>query len=187
MNWTDDEADSYRNRRRGSDGKPITVDVHILSVLNESDLVYFVAVNDRPVSAATAVRDMSLVTTQEAARHLGHAVRVKARREYAQNYTRVIREFSTKKKILNSKRDLLSAYLDALRSRRVRGVSYSEIWILVAVASVIVLVLVAGIVVAHTKKRRKNSVSSDATNMAFREHRNRNVILDSYSLATILR
>lgn len=177
MNWTEGEADSYRNRRRGSDGKPIEVDVHILSVLNESDLVYFVAVNGRPVSAATAVRDMSLVTTQEAARHLGHAVRVKARREYTQ-----ITVFY--KKFKNSKRDFLSAYLDALRYRRVRGVSYSEIWILVAIVSVIVLVLVAGIVVAHTKKKRKNSVSSDANNMAFREDRNRNVILDSYLSTT---
>lgn len=57
------------------------VDVHVLSVLNGLDLVYFVTVNDRPVLAAAAVRDMSLVTTREAANHLGRAVKTKARRE----------------------------------------------------------------------------------------------------------
>lgn len=55
--------------------------VDILSILNKVNLVYFVSVNDHPVSAATAVRDMSLVTTQEAANYLGYAVKIKARRE----------------------------------------------------------------------------------------------------------
>lgn len=82
-NWTtEDDANPYRNRRRDdADGKPIRVDVKVLSVLNELGLVYFVTVNDRPVPAATAVRDMSLVTTQEATDRLGYAVKIKARRE----------------------------------------------------------------------------------------------------------
>lgn len=53
----------------------------MLSILNKLDLVYFVSVNDHPISAATAVRDMSLVTTQEVANHLGYTVKIKARRE----------------------------------------------------------------------------------------------------------
>lgn len=80
-NWTEEEVNLYRNRRWDTNEKPIKVKVHILSILNKSDLVYFVSVNDHPVSAATAVRDMSLVTTQEVANHLGYAVKIKARRE----------------------------------------------------------------------------------------------------------
>lgn len=72
---------SDRNRRWDTNEKPIKVKVDVLSVLNKLDLVYFVSVNDHPVSAATAVRDMSLVTTREAANHLGYAVKIKARRE----------------------------------------------------------------------------------------------------------
>lgn len=71
----------YRNRRWNTNEKPIKVKVDILSILNKVDLVYFVSVNDHPVSAATAVRDMSLVTTQEAANYLGYSVKIKARRE----------------------------------------------------------------------------------------------------------
>lgn len=81
-NWTETDANSYRNRKRGSDGKPIQVGAHVLSVLNKSDLVYFVTVNGHPVAAETAVRDMSLVTTREVANCLGYPVKVKARREY---------------------------------------------------------------------------------------------------------
>lgn len=80
-NWTEEEVNLYRNRRWDINEKPIKVKVHILSILNKLDLVYFVSVNDHPVSATTAVRDMSLVTTQEATNHLGYAVKIKARRE----------------------------------------------------------------------------------------------------------
>ncbi|KAF0772848.1 Uncharacterized protein FWK35_00002951 [Aphis craccivora] len=139
-NWTEDEVNSDRNRRWDTNEKPIKVKVDVLSVLNKLDLVYFVSVNDHPVSAATAVRDMSLVTTREAADHLGYAVKIKAR-----------------------------PYLDGLQFQRVRGISYGEIWIFVTATCIIVLVLVTGIVVAHKKKRRKNSISSDKTNMAFCE------------------
>lgn len=80
-NWTEEEVNLYRNRRWDSGEKPIKVEVHVLSVLNKFDLVYFVTVNDHAVSAATAVRDMSLVTTQEATDYLGYTVKIKARRE----------------------------------------------------------------------------------------------------------
>lgn len=81
VNWTEEEVNLYRNRRWDTNEKPIKVKVHVLSVLNKSNLVYFVSVNDHPVPAATAVRDMTLVTTQEATDHLGYAVKIKARRE----------------------------------------------------------------------------------------------------------
>lgn len=81
-NWTaEDDVNLYRNRRRPVGEKPIEVEVHVLSVVNKLDLVYFVSVNDHVVLAATAVRDMSLVTTQEAADCLGYAIKIKARRE----------------------------------------------------------------------------------------------------------
>ncbi|XP_060873305.1 uncharacterized protein LOC132947126 isoform X1 [Metopolophium dirhodum] len=139
-NWTEDEVSSDRNRRWDTNEKPIKVKVDVLSVLNKLDLVYFVSVNDHPVSAATAVRDMSLVTTREVADHLGYAVKIKAR-----------------------------PYLDGLHFQRVRGVSYGEIWIFITATCIVILVLVTGVVVAHKKKRRKNSISSDRTNMAFCE------------------
>ncbi|KAL5233607.1 hypothetical protein ACI65C_001017 [Semiaphis heraclei] len=139
-NWTEDEVNSDRNRRWDTNEKPIKVKVDVLSVVNKLDLVYFVSVNDHPVSAATAVRDMSLVTTREVADHLGYAVKIKAR-----------------------------PYLDGLQFQRVRGVSYGEIWIFITGTCIIILVLVTGVVVAHKKKRRKNSISSDRTNMAFCE------------------
>ncbi|XP_025425141.1 uncharacterized protein LOC112694029 isoform X2 [Sipha flava] len=139
-NWTEEEVNLYRNRRWDSNEKPIKVKVHILSILNKLDLVYFVTVNDHPISAATAVRDMSLVTTQEVANHLGYAVKIKAR-----------------------------PYLDGLLFQRVHGVSYSEIWIFITATCIIILVLITGIFIAHKKKRRKNSISSDRTDMAFCE------------------
>lgn len=71
----------YQDRRRDADEKPIKVKVHVLSVLNGLDLVYFVSVDGRLVPAATAVRDMSLVTTQEVVDRLGYAVIIKARRK----------------------------------------------------------------------------------------------------------
>lgn len=80
-NWTEEEVNLYRNRRWDTNEKPIKVDVHVLSIVNKLDLVYFVSVNDHPVSAATAVRDMSLITTQEATNYLGYAVKIKARRK----------------------------------------------------------------------------------------------------------
>jgi len=82
-NWTEEDVSLYRNRRWDAGGeKPIRVGIHVLSVANELDLVYFVTADDRPVSAATAVRDMGLVTTQEVADRLGYAVKIKARREF---------------------------------------------------------------------------------------------------------
>lgn len=74
------------------------------------------------------------------------------------------------KNFQNSKLGILGvAYLDGLQFQRVRGISYGEIWIFVTATCIIVLVLVTGVVVAHKKKRRKNSISSDKTNMAFCE------------------
>lgn len=78
---TKEAAKLYQNRRRNANEKPIKVKVHVLSVLNELDLVYFVSVDDRPVPATTAVRDMNLVTTQEVIDRLGYAVIIKARRK----------------------------------------------------------------------------------------------------------
>jgi len=80
-NWTEEEVHLYRNRRWNTNENLINVKVDVLSVFNKLDLVYFVSVDDHPVSATTAVRDMSLITTQEAADCLGYAVKIKARRE----------------------------------------------------------------------------------------------------------
>lgn len=79
--WTEEDVNSYRDRRWDGHEKPIKVEVHVLSVVNKLDLVYFVTVNEHPVPAATAVRDMGLVTVQEAADYLGYTVRIKARRK----------------------------------------------------------------------------------------------------------
>ncbi|VVC36661.1 Hypothetical protein CINCED_3A011835 [Cinara cedri] len=140
-NWTEEEVNLYRNRRWDTHEKPIKVGVHVLSIVNKLDLVYYVTVNEHPVSAATAVRDMSLVTVQEAADYLGYTVKIKAR-----------------------------PYLDGLHFQRVRGgVSYSKILIIITAVSIIILALAAGFVIAHKKKKRKNSISSGKTNMACEE------------------
>lgn len=77
----DDELDYYRNRRQDADDNRIAVKVSVLPLSSDFHLVYFVSVNGRPVSAATAVHDMSLVSAREAAYYLGYAVKIKARRE----------------------------------------------------------------------------------------------------------
>lgn len=61
------------------------------------------------------------------------------------------------------------AYLDGYHLQRVHGVNYGRIFIFITAACIVVLVLATGIILAHKKKRRKNSISSDRTNMAFCE------------------
>lgn len=61
------------------------------------------------------------------------------------------------------------AYLDGLHLEKARGASRGEIWIFVVAVCAVTLILATGVAIAHKKKRRKNSVRSDRTNMAFRE------------------
>lgn len=62
------------------------------------------------------------------------------------------------------------AYLDGLHLQSIHSVTYSKIWIITTAVCMVILVLVVGFVVAHKKKRRKNSISSDSTDMAFSEN-----------------
>jgi len=78
--------------------------------------------------------------------------------------------------------NIFLAYLDGLHFQRVHGVTDGTIWIIITTACIIILVLTTGIAIAYEKKRRKNSISSDRTNMAFCEDQtsHRDVIIILY-------
>ncbi|XP_050521265.1 uncharacterized protein LOC126894356 isoform X3 [Daktulosphaira vitifoliae] len=137
-NSGDNDSNFYRDRRWNVQDNRIRVEVRILPVSKEFDLVYYVKVNGRPITATVAVHDMSLVTAREVTDHLGYAIKIKAR-----------------------------PYLGESLALKVQGIAYGQIFLYASLVFLIVLALIIAVLINHHKKNKQKSTRSNRGRMAF--------------------